>query len=49
MRTAIAAVALAERHGVDMPIAAQMQAVLHAGKPPRQALEELMLRSLKRE
>jgi glycerol-3-phosphate dehydrogenase (NAD(P)+) len=49
VRTAIAAVALAERHGVDMPIAVQMKAVLHAGKPPRQALEELMLRSLKRE
>lgn len=49
VRTAIAAVALAERHAVDMPIAQQMRAVLHAGKPPRQALEELMLRSLKRE
>jgi glycerol-3-phosphate dehydrogenase (NAD(P)+) len=49
VRTALAAVALAERHGVDMPIAVQMKAVLHAGKPPRQALEELMLRSLKRE
>lgn len=49
VRTTRAAVALAERHGIELPIAAQMKAVLYAGKPPRQALEELMLRSLKRE
>jgi len=49
VRTTLAAVALAERHGIDLPIARQMGAVLHAGKPPREALEELMLRSLKRE
>jgi len=49
VRTALAACALAERHAIDMPIAHQMKAVLHSGKAPRQALEELMLRSLKRE
>jgi glycerol-3-phosphate dehydrogenase (NAD(P)+) len=49
VRTTLAAVALAERHGIDLPIARQMKAVLYAGKPPREALEELMLRSLKRE
>jgi glycerol-3-phosphate dehydrogenase (NAD(P)+) len=49
VRTALAACALAERHAIEMPIALQMKAVLHAGKAPRQALEELMLRSLKRE
>jgi glycerol-3-phosphate dehydrogenase (NAD(P)+) len=49
VRTTLAACALAERHGIDLPIAAQMRAVLYAGKPPRDALEELMLRSLKRE
>jgi glycerol-3-phosphate dehydrogenase (NAD(P)+) len=49
VRTTLAAVALAERHGIDLPIARQMNAVLYAGKPPREALEELMLRSLKRE
>jgi glycerol-3-phosphate dehydrogenase (NAD(P)+) len=49
VRTTLAACALAERHGIDLPIAAQMNAVLYAGKPPREALEELMLRSLKRE
>ena len=35
--------------GVEMPIARQMQAVLYEGKPPRAAVDELMLRSLKRE
>jgi glycerol-3-phosphate dehydrogenase (NAD(P)+) len=49
VRTTPAACALAERRGVEMPIAAQMKAVLQEGKPPREALEELMLRSLKRE
>jgi glycerol-3-phosphate dehydrogenase (NAD(P)+) len=49
IRTTLAACALAEREGVEMPIARQMKAVLHEGKPPREALEELMLRSLKRE
>jgi glycerol-3-phosphate dehydrogenase len=32
-----------------MPIVRQMRAVLYQGKPAREALEELMLRSLKRE
>jgi glycerol-3-phosphate dehydrogenase (NAD(P)+) len=49
VRTTLAAVALGERHAIDLPIARQMKAVLYEGKPPRQALEELMLRSLKRE
>jgi glycerol-3-phosphate dehydrogenase (NAD(P)+) len=49
VRTTLAACALADRAGVEMPIAAQMRAVLHEGKPPRAAVEELMLRSLKRE
>jgi glycerol-3-phosphate dehydrogenase (NAD(P)+) len=49
IRTTLAACALAERAGVEMPIAGQMKAVLHEGKPPRTALEDLMLRSLKRE
>jgi hypothetical protein len=30
-----------------MPIARQMKAVLYDGKPPRAAVDELMLRSLK--
>jgi glycerol-3-phosphate dehydrogenase (NAD(P)+) len=49
VRTTLAACALAERAGVEMPIARQMRAVLHEGKPARAAVEELMLRSLKRE
>jgi glycerol-3-phosphate dehydrogenase (NAD(P)+) len=49
VRTTLATAALAERHAIDMPIARQMRAVLYDGKPPREALEELMLRSLKRE
>ena len=44
-----AACALAERAGVEMPIAQQMRAVLYEGKPPREGVEELMLRTLKRE
>jgi glycerol-3-phosphate dehydrogenase (NAD(P)+) len=49
VRTALAACALAERAGVEMPIASQMRAVLYGGKPPREAVDELMLRTLKRE
>jgi glycerol-3-phosphate dehydrogenase (NAD(P)+) len=49
VRTTLAACDLAERAGVEMPIAQQMRAVLYQGKPPREAVEELMLRRLKRE
>jgi glycerol-3-phosphate dehydrogenase (NAD(P)+) len=49
VRTTLAACDLAEREQVEMPISRQMKAVLHEGKSPRAALEELMLRSLKRE
>lgn len=49
VRTTLAACDLAERAGVEMPIAQQMRAVLYDGKPPREAVEELMLRRLKRE
>ena len=49
VRTTLAACALAEREGIEMPIAGQMKAVLYDGKASREALEELMLRSLKRE
>ncbi len=49
VRTTLAACALAEAAGIEMPIARQMRAVLHEGKPPRAALDELMLRSLRRE
>lgn len=49
VRTTLAACALAERTGIEMPIAVQMREVLYAGKPAREAVEELMLRTLKRE
>lgn len=49
VRTTLATCALAEGLGVDMPIALQMREVLYRGKPPRMAVDELMLRSLKRE
>jgi glycerol-3-phosphate dehydrogenase (NAD(P)+) len=49
VRTTMAACALADKAGVDMPIARGMKAVLHEGKSPREAVDELMLRTLKRE
>jgi glycerol-3-phosphate dehydrogenase (NAD(P)+) len=49
VRTTLAACSLAERRGIEMPIARQMKAVLYEGKHPRAAVDELMLRSLKRE
>lgn len=49
VRTTLAACALAERRGIELPIARQMKAVLYDGKSPRLAVDELMLRSLKRE
>jgi glycerol-3-phosphate dehydrogenase (NAD(P)+) len=47
IKTTNAAVALAARQGVEMPIATQMYEMLHSGKPPREAIRELMERSLK--
>jgi glycerol-3-phosphate dehydrogenase (NAD(P)+) len=47
--TTTAAVGLARAHGVEMPIAEQMQAILHEGKAPREAIRELMGRRGKRE
>jgi len=49
VRTTRAACALAQRAGVEMPIAEQMRAVLYEGRPPREAVDALMIRSLKRE
>ncbi|MGA9246016.1 MAG: NAD(P)H-dependent glycerol-3-phosphate dehydrogenase, partial [Silvibacterium sp.] len=44
IRTTSAALGLAQRHGVEMPIAEQMAAILHGGKLPVQAMQELMSR-----
>jgi len=47
--TTTAAVGLAHARGVEMPIAQQMYAILHEGKSPREAMEQLMSRSGKSE
>lgn len=44
VRSTAAALGLAARYGVEMPIAQQMDAVLHRGKSPRDAIKELMAR-----
>jgi glycerol-3-phosphate dehydrogenase (NAD(P)+) len=49
VKTTEAGARLAARTGVDMPIVQQMRAVLYGGKRPREAVDDLMLRSLKRE
>ena len=47
--TARSAVALGERHGVELPIAREVAAVLFQGKSPRRAVSDLMERELKAE
>jgi len=47
IRTTTAALALGERYGVELPIAAQMADVLAGRRTPREALECLMLRPQK--
>lgn len=47
--TAQSAHALADKHGIDMPIVREIYAVLFDDKPPRRALEDLMGRDLKQE
>ncbi|HEX3821868.1 MAG TPA: NAD(P)H-dependent glycerol-3-phosphate dehydrogenase [Candidatus Sulfotelmatobacter sp.] len=47
--TTTAAVGLARVHKVEMPITEQMDAILHQGKSPREAIQELMTRSGKSE
>ncbi|MBI4893641.1 MAG: NAD(P)-dependent glycerol-3-phosphate dehydrogenase [Acidobacteria bacterium] len=49
VQTTFAAVDLAARLSVEMPIARQMYAVLKEGRSPRESLRELMERSLKEE
>jgi glycerol-3-phosphate dehydrogenase (NAD(P)+) len=47
--TARTAVTLGERHGVELPIARQVSEILFQGKAPRQAITDLMERTLKPE
>ncbi len=49
VRTTAAAVKLAARTGIELPIAAQVHRVLFDGAPPRVALHELMTRNLRDE
>jgi glycerol-3-phosphate dehydrogenase (NAD(P)+) len=49
VKTTNAAVELAERHGIEMPIASQMFRLLHHGISPHDAIRSLMERSLKDE
>jgi glycerol-3-phosphate dehydrogenase (NAD(P)+) len=47
--TTSAAVGLARSRGVEMPITEQMHAILHQGKSPREAIQDLMSRTGKSE
>ncbi len=49
INTAAVALELAERYGVDLPVARQMYAVLHLGRSPGEAVRELMARTLRSE
>jgi glycerol-3-phosphate dehydrogenase (NAD(P)+) len=44
VRCTAAALGLAARYGVEMPITEQMDAILHRGKVPKEAIRELMAR-----
>jgi glycerol-3-phosphate dehydrogenase (NAD(P)+) len=44
VRTTRAALGLARRHGIEMPITEQMELILNEGKDPREAIRALMLR-----
>lgn len=47
--TTTAAVGLAHARGVEMPITEQMHAILHDGKSPKEAIQQLMARTGKSE
>jgi glycerol-3-phosphate dehydrogenase (NAD(P)+) len=42
--TTRAALGLARKHNIEMPITEQMELILNAGKNPREAIRDLMLR-----
>jgi glycerol-3-phosphate dehydrogenase (NAD(P)+) len=49
IKTTSVAIQLAQRHGIEMPIADQMHAVLNLGRSPAEAIRALMTRSLRNE
>jgi glycerol-3-phosphate dehydrogenase (NAD(P)+) len=49
VRTTAVAIKLAARFGVELPITAEMHAVLNAGRTPEEALRRLMGRTPRHE
>ncbi|PYU80105.1 MAG: glycerol-3-phosphate dehydrogenase, partial [Acidobacteria bacterium] len=49
VNTAAPLLALAREHRIEMPITAQVDAILHAGKSPQDAIRDIMERPLRRE
>jgi glycerol-3-phosphate dehydrogenase (NAD(P)+) len=49
VNTAAPLLALAREHQIEMPITAQVDGILHAGKSPKDAIRDIMDRPLKRE
>jgi len=49
VNTAAPLLALAREHRIEMPITEQVDAILHAGKAPKDAIRDIMERPLKRE
>jgi glycerol-3-phosphate dehydrogenase (NAD(P)+) len=49
VETAAPLLALAREHQIEMPITEQVDAILHRGKAPKDAIREIMDRPLKRE
>ncbi len=49
VKTSRAVYRLAKKYGVDMPITEKIHQVLYEGKPPKDAVMELMMRELKEE
>jgi len=49
VNTAAPLLALAREHRIEMPITEQVDAILHAGKSPKDAIRDIMDRPLKRE
>jgi glycerol-3-phosphate dehydrogenase (NAD(P)+) len=47
--TTRAALGLARKHNIEMPITEQMELILDEGKDPREAIKDLMLRPGKHE
>ncbi len=49
VKTTLSTYQLAQKLGVDLPLTTQMYLILYAGKDPRQAVTDLMMRDLKPE